>query len=136
MIIKEKILIEVESPCLLGLTYSYVDCVGMILKIKEEEISGDIYGDESLKGKSFYKVINPQMIVDENDDNKTLYLIVDIEFDDKKYSKEELLKFNEGHWRLAIEGEGDIKEGLVENYKLKKVNIEFIPEEVYNELNS
>ena len=134
MIIKEKILIEVESPCILGLTYSYTDCLKMILKIKEQEISGDIYGEESLKGKSFYKIINPEMIVNENDDNKTLYLIADVEFDDKKYSKEELSKFSDGYWRLAIEGEGDINKGLVENYELKKVNIEFFSEEMYNEI--
>ena len=136
MIIKEKILIEVESPCLLGLTYSYVDCVKMMVKIKENEISGDIYGEDSLKEKSYYRIVNPQMLVNENDDNKTLYLIADVEFDDKKYTKEELNKINEGHWRLAIEGEGDVEEGLVKNYDLKKVNIEFIPEQVYNELNS
>lgn len=138
MIIKEKILIEVDSPCIFGYTYSYEDCIKMMLKINKEEISGDIYNNELLKEKPFYKIINPKMFVDKNEDGEPLYLIADVDFDDKQYTKEELNKFNTLPWRLAIEGTGDTDKDTknITNYELKKVNIEFIPEQMYNELNS
>lgn len=138
MIIKEKIIIEVDSPCIFGYTYSYDDCVKMMVKISNEEVSGNIIGLEHFKDKSFYKIINPQMIVDINDDNRTMYVIGDVEFDDKKYTKEELKMLEELPWRLAIEGDGDVDKetNIVKNYELKKIHIEIIPKELYNELNS
>ena len=138
MIVKEKILIEVDSPCILGYTYTYEDCVKMMIKINAEKVSGDVYNNEILKDKAFYKIINPQMIVNINDDDRTMYVIVDIEFDDKQYTKEELEQFNTLPWRLAITGDGDVDKdtGIIKNYELKKVNIEFISEMIYNELNS
>ena len=79
-----------------------------------------------------------KMFVDKNEDGEPLYLIADVDFDDKRYTKEELNQFNTLHWRLAIEGTGDADKDTknITNYELKKVNIEFIPEQMYNELNS
>lgn len=136
MIIKEKILIEVDSPCVLGWTYSYEDCVKMMVDINSKVISGRIVGWDTLKDKSFYQIINPQMVVDENDDKRTMYVICDVNFDDSKYTKEELQFLNTMPWRLAIEGTGDIdeKDNIVKNYILDKVNIEIFSKELYNEI--
>ena len=138
MIINQKILIEVDSPCITGLTYQYEDCVKMMKKIVSEKIGGDIYGDDRLKDKSFYWVENPEMIVDITDEKRTLYLIVDVHFDDEKYSKEDYQLINDLPWRLSIHGSGDVDEtnGLVSNYNLEKINIEILPEIFYNEKNN
>ena len=138
MIIKQKILIEVDSPCISGLTYQYDDCVKMMKKIISEKISGEIYGDDRLKDKSFYWIENPEMIVDVANKERTLYLIVDVHFDDEKYSKEDFLLINNLPWRLSIHGDGDVEEetGIVKNYNLEKVNIEILPEMFYNEKNN
>ena len=107
-------------------------------KIISEKITGDIYGDERLKDKSFYWIENPEMIVDIANDKRTLYLIVDVHFDDEKYSKEDYFLINNLPWRLSIHGNGDIDEevGIVKNYNLLKVNIEILPEMFYNEKNN
>lgn len=138
MLVKEKILIEVDSPCVFGYTYTYEDCVKMMVKINKETISGNIVGLDAFKDKAFYKVINPQMVVDENDDKRTMYVICDVEFDDKKYTAQELKFLDTIPWRLAIEGEGEIDKdtSIVQNYNLTKINIEIFSEEMYNELNS
>jgi len=137
MIVKQKILIEVDSPCVNGIIYQYEDCVKMMVKINAEEVSGDIIGYDKLKDKSYYHIENPEMIVDMNDDNNTMYVIADINIDESKYTKEELKLFDEIPWRLAINGDGDVDEEtkIVKNYVLKKVNIEFLPELMYNEEN-
>jgi hypothetical protein len=108
----------------------------MMVDINNKVISGRIVGWESLKDKSFYQIINPKMVVDENDDKRTMYIICDVNFDDSKYTKEELQFLNTMPWRLAIEGTGDIDEktNIVKNYILDKVNIEIFSEELYNEI--
>lgn len=138
MIVKQKILIEVDSPCINGIIYQYEDCVKMMVKINKEKISGDIVGIDKLKDKSYYYIENPEMIVDINDDNRTMYVIADINIDESEYSKEELKLFDEIPWRLSINGDGDVDEEtkIVKNYVLKKVNIEFLPELMYNEENN
>lgn len=139
MIVKEKILLEIDTPTISGLTYPKEVVPNIMLSIIHKDIGGVIqtntkWVDPSDK-EPIFKLINPKCLVDETEDESQLLLVCDVDIDENKLTPEELNDINTKPWRLSIIGKGNVnfETQMVEEYEIKYTNIEIIEEEIYNE---
>lgn len=138
MIIKEKILLELDVPTISGLTYPKELAPSIMTKIIHENIGGIIQEKPEILNPDdinpVFKIINPQCIVDENSENTELLLICDVDVDENLLSPKELELINTKPWRLSVMGKADIdfENKIVKEFDLVYVNIEIIDESYYN----
>lgn len=138
MIVKEKILLELDVPTISGLTYPKELAPSIMTKIIHENIGGIIQEKPEILNPDdinpVFKIINPQCIVDENSENTELLLICDVDVDENLLSPKELELINTKPWRLSVMGKADIdfENKIVKEFDLVYVNIEIIDESYYN----
>jgi len=138
MIVKEKILVEIDMPTISGLIYPKEIVPEIMTKIINFNIGGIIQEKPEILNpddiKPVLRVFNPQCVVDETDEGSELLLICDVDINEKLLTPKELELINTKPWRLAIMGKGDIdfETRTVKNYDLAYVNIEIIDETYYN----
>lgn len=138
MIVKEKILLEIDTPTISGLTYPKEVVPGIITKIIHEDIGGiiqekpEILNPEDIK--PVFKIFNPQCIVDESEEESELLLICDVDINEKLLTEKELELINTKPWRLSIMGKAniDVENKIVKEFDLVYVNIEIVDETYYN----
>ena len=139
MIVESKILLEIDTPTISGLIYPKEIVPGIMTKILHSNIGGVIqtstnWVDPRIK-EPVFKLVNPQCIVDETEEEPQLLLICDVDIDETKLSPKELNDINTKPWRLSIIGQGDVdfETKTIKDYEIKYTNIEIIDEKMYNE---
>ena len=138
MIVKEKILLELDVPTISGLTYPKELVPTIMTKIIHEDIGGIIQENPEMLNpnniKPIFKIINPQCIVDESGEEPELLLICDVDIDEELLTEKELELINTKPWRLSVMGKADIdyENKIVKDFDLVYVNIEIVDESYYN----
>lgn len=139
MIVDSKILLEVDTPTISGLIYPKEIIPGIMTKIIHENIGGVIQTStnwvDPTDKEPVFKLVNPQCVVDEIEEEPQLLLVCDVDIDETKLTPEELNDINTKPWRLSIIGQGDVdfETRTIKDYEIKFTNIEFIDEKMYNE---
>lgn len=138
MIVKEKILLEVNVPTISGLIYPEEVIPNIMTKIINYDIGGIIQEEPKVLNpddiKPVFTVSNPQCVVDESGEKPELVLVCDVDINEALLTPKELELINTKPWRLSIMGKGEIDTDThtVKNYDLFYVNIEIVDEKYYN----
>lgn len=139
MLIKEKILLEIDTPTISGLIYPKEVVPSIMTNIIHQDIGGVIQTStnwvDPTDKKPIFKLINPQCAVDTIEEIPQLLLVCDVDIDETKLTPEELNDINTKPWRLSMIGQGDVDEEthMVTKFEIKYTNIEIIDENMYNE---
>lgn len=127
-IVKDKILLRLDSKNVNGYVYPKELAFGMIDKINKDKVTGLVYGknnplsDKDLSSLKIsnpkYYITNPHVIIDEEDGD--ILMLVDVVFE------EELFDYTADNWRLSVAGTGKVEKDIVIEFELCYTNIEII----------
>ena len=130
MLIKEKILVELDVPTVSGLIYPKELSVDIMRKIETEIIGGIIYNNGNIPNPENivpkFQILNAKVVVDETPDIPELIIVCDVQIDESVLTDDELYLLDNYPWRLNIIGKGSVENNIIKNYDLKYVNIEIV----------